>query len=119
MQALIDASLDPQYQPIRNATSGMVFLGTPHRGSAAADIGATVANVAAAAIPGFRILNRDLLKDLRRNSHALAEISGNFSRICASINIHSFFETVPQGGQVVRTYLSSNKLTRVPPECYG
>ncbi|KAK3997963.1 hypothetical protein QBC44DRAFT_303083 [Cladorrhinum sp. PSN332] len=100
-KALIDASLDPQYQSIRNATTGIVFLGTPHRGSAAADLGGTIANVVAAAIPGFRILNRDLLNNLRRNNQTLIEISGNFSRICASINIHSFFETVPQGGQVI------------------
>ncbi|KAK0724579.1 hypothetical protein B0H67DRAFT_108687 [Lasiosphaeris hirsuta] len=97
-KALIDAAIDGTYQSIRNSTSGIIFLGTPHRGSGAADLGSTVASIAAAAIPGFRIFNRDILKDLRRNNTTLAGISSAFSRICVGMTIHSFYETIPQGG---------------------
>ena len=95
--------MDRKFQSILDSTSGIIFLGTPHRGSGAADLGNTVASVAAAAIPGFHVFNRDVLRDLRRNSNTLAGISSTFSRICVGITIHTFFETIPQGGtQLVR-----------------
>jgi hypothetical protein len=31
LQALLNAKEDPKYGSIRNATSGLVFFGTPHR----------------------------------------------------------------------------------------
>ncbi|MCJ1279947.1 Kinesin light chain 3 [Puttea exsequens] len=45
-QALLQARLEPQYHSIRDSTFGLIFLGTPHRGSDKATYGKVLANIA-------------------------------------------------------------------------
>jgi len=96
----VEAQLTARYQSIRATTAGIVFLSTPHQGSRAANIGNVVASVVKAATPGYRLFAQDNLRDLKRDSPALFEISSKFSNICAGISIHTFYETA--GGHQVR-----------------
>jgi len=97
-QALVNAKLDETYHGVAQDTVGVVFLGTPHRGSAMADLGSIAASIAASAMPGLMISNPSALRTLRRNSDILFQIAGQFSNICKDISIHSFHETVPMSG---------------------
>ncbi|KAK5525413.1 hypothetical protein LTR07_002565 [Exophiala xenobiotica] len=45
-QALFQARLEARYQSIKDATLGLIFMGTPHRGSDKATYGKVLANVA-------------------------------------------------------------------------
>jgi hypothetical protein len=96
-QALIEAKLHAPFYSIRERTTGILFLGVPHQGSGMANLGSIVANVVNSAMPpGLgRILNRDILRDLKRNNNVLFGISSQFSNICAGIRIHSFYEIMP------------------------
>ncbi len=78
---------------------GIVFLGTPHRGSGAATLGQVAALIAGAAVPGLKILNRALIKNLERDNEGLFQISNRFSNICGEMRIHSYYET--RGGRMV------------------
>lgn len=57
-------------------------------------------------MPGIRIFNRDVLRDLKSNNHTLFGISSQFSNICSTMTIHSFHETMPLGTTVVRVFLT-------------
>ncbi|KAK0752375.1 hypothetical protein B0T18DRAFT_89581 [Schizothecium vesticola] len=91
--AMIEAQLNPRYLGIRTSTAGIVFLATPHQGSNAANFGNIIAGVANAVTPGISFLNRDMIRDLKKGSPALFEISSKFSNICTGISIHTFYET--------------------------
>jgi hypothetical protein len=92
-QALIEAELLARYRSLRTSTLGIVFLATPHRGSRAADFGSIVASAANMVTPGMRFFNPHILRDLKKGSPALYDISGRFSNICTGIWIHTFYET--------------------------
>jgi len=98
---MIEAQLNPRYLGIRTSTAGIVFLATPHQGSNAANFGNIIAGVANAVTPGISFLNRDMIRDLKKGSPALFEISSKFSNICTGISIHTFYET--GGAHLVRT----------------
>lgn len=100
-EALIAANLNNQFIQISRATVGIVFLGTPHRGSATADVGTLVVNVAKCLTPGLRILYPSAVANLKQNSRVLFQIAGQFSNICSPFTIHSFHETKPLAGQIV------------------
>jgi hypothetical protein len=65
---------DAQRQ-IVNATHAVMFMGVPHDGSDAANLANGVVNVAKM----FFYLNRTALKELKRDSRQLQEISLSFS----------------------------------------
>ena len=88
-------------------------MATPHQGSDAANFGNIVASVVNMVTPGIRIFSRDTLRDLRRDSPALSEISGKFSNICAEISIHTFYET--GGAHLVCVPYIPRPLTLVRP----
>jgi len=46
LQALFKARLEPRYQPIRDATLGIIFFGTPYRGNGKAVYGKALPNMA-------------------------------------------------------------------------
>ena len=75
------------------ATSGICFLGTPHRGSRTASIGKIAFRITKAA--GKRP-NTKILQGLERNSETLDMISDDFSqtieRYRRSLHVHSFRE---------------------------
>ncbi|RYO85060.1 hypothetical protein DL766_005571 [Monosporascus sp. MC13-8B] len=88
------SSHQPQYLSIYASTKGIVFLGTPHRGSEAASWGVIASNTTKLALqgPSERVLrglkpNNELLENLRKTFLQMLE-DGHF-------NIHSFYETHP------------------------
>lgn len=78
-------------------TKLIVFLGTPHRGSDAAEWGKIVANLAQV---GFQDSNKQILRSLEVNSEILDRIHGDFVKIVheKKIKIHSFQESRPLTG---------------------
>ena len=91
-KALLKAFLETRYHGIKDATIGILFLGTPHRGSNMADYGKVLANVASWATnrPSSR-----LLRDLQNNSDTLAHLTSDFKNQLSMYQIASFFELKP------------------------
>lgn len=86
---------------------GVIFLGTPHRGSAAAEIAKTVASIVnkPSTYLGVSIfagsIRADLLKDLAYDSPKLSDISKTFEERAAALLIYSFYESETISGQVI------------------
>jgi hypothetical protein len=97
-QALINAKLNNHFQSIGNNTVGVVFLGTPHRGAGAADLGNIAATIAACVVPGIKVFNPAAVRNLKKNNDTLFQMAGQFSNVCSDITIHSFHETMPVSG---------------------
>ncbi|EON63739.1 hypothetical protein W97_02967 [Coniosporium apollinis CBS 100218] len=96
-RALILAVLDaPEYDSIRSAVTGILFLGTPHHGSGATQypqVLANVVNVALAGSSGFvGRIRTDLIKSLEKDSKVLKSISTNFRNRASKFKIVSFVE---------------------------
>ena len=76
------------------ATSGILFLGTPHQGSSAAEYGTWLA----------RALRNDttLLETLKKNSPTLLEVAQDFEASYSNVDIVCFYERRdgPMGVQV-------------------
>ncbi|EPS39100.1 hypothetical protein H072_7107 [Dactylellina haptotyla CBS 200.50] len=91
--ALVEAQIIPQYQPILTQTAGVIFLGTPHTGSAVmtvADIGAKIAGVM---LPDTIVSkNRKLINCVRKDSGRLFETAGRFANICGDMKIFNMYE---------------------------
>ena len=68
----------PHLAQIFSATRGIIFLGTPHRGSGITSIAKVVASVARVALQNPRL---DLIRDLERDSQTLDRIGDSFGRI--------------------------------------
>ena len=83
------------------ATIGVIFLGTPHRGSTSASMGKWAFEVT-------RVLakkpNTALLRDLERSSETLDRIGQGFSQLIGDkrIKIQSFYEELHMKGLMVR-----------------
>ena len=91
-QALFQARIESQYQSINENTIGIVFLGTPHRGSEKASYGKILANVATV------VMNKPkprLISALQSNSDSLAQLTSNFKHQLPSYQIVSFYEMKP------------------------
>ena len=92
-RALIEASLDLRSVDVLKYASGILFFGTPHRGSSSADSALNLAKIIRV-IPGLRRANQGLLREFRRNSSELNETNQMFNRVAAeSMLIASFYET--------------------------
>ncbi|KAK0729543.1 Alpha/Beta hydrolase protein [Lasiosphaeris hirsuta] len=89
-QALRFANNEPRYSDIAESTRGIVFFGTPHRGSDAATWGNLVAGIMATAF-GTRI-KTSFLKALKPNSRDLMDLSEDFRSIATRYSIASFVE---------------------------
>jgi hypothetical protein len=93
-----------QYKPIWEATKGVLFFGTPHRGSSLAKYGAQLARVPTAL--SMKPTPR-LLEALKAGSLVLSELNDSFSRLMHSKgqnegkSIVSFYETKPMFGGAV------------------
>ena len=82
-----------RYTDITQSSVGVVFVGTPHRGSAHANLGDIIQGIGEAVLPGYGP-NRAVIKSLKKNCDALFQSANNFGNICGEIRIFSFFETV-------------------------
>lgn len=92
VQALILAhEIQKQYSDIVQSCRGIVFLGTPHRGSEVASWANMITAVTKAA-GDLSPLRNDLLRDLRKSSVTLKEISSQFVHRTEGLQILSFVE---------------------------
>ncbi|KAK5260992.1 hypothetical protein LTR40_003095, partial [Exophiala xenobiotica] len=93
--ALFQARLESRYQSIKDATIGLIFLGTPHRGSDKATYGKVLANVAQfiSHKPPPRLLSA-----LQTNSDVLLQLTTNFRFQLPDYEVYSFFELRPMKG---------------------
>lgn len=91
-QALVWAHREPRYQSIKDHTLGIVFFGTPHRGSGKANYGKTLANVAAGVMHKPK---SKLIDALQSNSDTLMTLTREFKFDAPNIQIMTFYETKP------------------------
>ncbi|KAJ9607048.1 hypothetical protein H2200_008120 [Cladophialophora chaetospira] len=94
-QALFQARLETRYQSIKDATLGLIFMGTPHRGSDKATYGKVLASVAQCV--SRRPLPR-LLTALRTNSEVLSRLTTDFRFQLLDYEVCSFYELHPTTG---------------------
>ncbi|KAK7398580.1 hypothetical protein QQX98_012036, partial [Neonectria punicea] len=89
-QAIVSASRQSGYAEIAESTVGVVFLGTPHRGSDAAAWGALIASLTPS---GFSPEGK-ILKDLQEQSGTLIDRLHDFTRwlFVESVPVVCFFE---------------------------
>ena len=66
----------PDLATILDAMQGIIFLGTPHRGSSATALPKLIA-----IIQGFQDVNLDLVQDLERDSQTLDRVGDSFGQI--------------------------------------
>ena len=85
-------SVDQGY--IYKHTKGLLFLGTPHRGSEQTKYADIIAKVATAAL---RQPNKKLVEILRQDSDVLEGQRSSFSAISRDLPIACIYETVPMG----------------------
>ncbi|KAH8728410.1 hypothetical protein GQ44DRAFT_784152 [Phaeosphaeriaceae sp. PMI808] len=90
-KAYILGSTKQQYTDLAAQTKAMVFLATPHRGSAYAQ---TLQNILKS-VPGFS--GKSYVEELVRNSGTLQDINEQFRNICESLLLVSFHETAKTG----------------------
>ncbi|CZR51417.1 uncharacterized protein PAC_01293 [Phialocephala subalpina] len=74
----------PTLGEIYASTIGVIFLGTPHRGSSKENLGEVVANVAKLS---FRQPNKQLLATLKTDSHILENQRDQFTTISSNLSI--------------------------------
>ena len=97
---IIASSTESAWNSIFQNTAGIIFLGTPHRGSSSASG------------PGFRILSflgqilcclgpPLFISLLRANSPSLARTADQFNNVWGSRRIFSFYETKAIRGKLV------------------
>jgi protein SERAC1 len=80
---------DPRAGSIVTSTSGIVFLGTPHRGGNNTAWAKIVTGLATAV---FKDNNARLIEALTRGSEILEHLQDSFSSIGGQFNTPSFFE---------------------------
>ncbi|PYH81327.1 lipa and NB-ARC domain protein [Aspergillus uvarum CBS 121591] len=89
-QALLNAHEDPKYNAIRNNTYGLVFFGTPHRGTKGVELGKIAAKVARFVAKGHA--SNDLLDSLEHNSLFTRQMTSRFSHQLEDYRVISFVE---------------------------
>jgi len=79
------------------ATYGLIFLGTPHRGSSVASLGKIAQDITKIL---WKSPNMSVLRDLEVNSETLDRVGRGFSQILVNslLEIHSFREELPTKG---------------------
>lgn len=91
-QALFGARIEAQYHSLFQNTLGIIFLGTPHRGSEIASYGNILANIAAAVMrkPSSRLTDA-----LQTNSPELLQLTSEFRHQLPNYQVVSFYERKP------------------------
>ncbi|KAI9875725.1 MAG: hypothetical protein M1823_007413, partial [Watsoniomyces obsoletus] len=90
--ALLQARLEPRYEAVRSTTIGIIFFGTPHRGSDKAVYGKVLANVAQTMTrkPPARLVSA-----LQTNSDILLRLTSDFRFQLPQYQVVSFYEQRP------------------------
>ena len=104
LQAYIVGRSDEQYASIVSQIQGMLFLATPHRGSASAD---TLNNILRTT-PGLSA--KLYISELERSSNSLQDINEQFRTTCTNVELVSLYET-----QRTNMGLGVRKLVCSPP----
>ena len=89
------------------STYGVVFLGTPHRGTSQAGLGILAANVCRAML---RDANTSILRSLEQDSEVLERIREAFERMMTRerVKAYSFVEELPTVGVGMVRVLSAS-----------
>jgi hypothetical protein len=87
----------PHLANIFSASRGIIFLGTPHRGSDSSSLSNVVASIAQVALPNANV---DLIRSLERDSQVLDRVRDSFNRILDKrrLSVWSFVEELPMRG---------------------
>ena len=88
-KTLFQAKNDKRYGAIYRGTLGIIFLGTPHRGSKMADYGKVLSNVA---VTFWHTLPSKLVAALRLNSDSLKRLNQDFRHQLPKYEIISFYK---------------------------
>ena len=91
-KALILANNERIYRHLKTATCGIIFLGTPHRGSDYADIATPLTNVIKLTYPRFAT---QIIKSLRKDSFVLQDLADDFRHLHSDFHIVSCYEQKP------------------------
>ena len=92
-QALVWAYMEPQYSNTLEHTLGVVFFGTPHRGSDKAGSYASVLAKTASAV--LYKPSSKLLETLKTNSEKLMDLTSQFKFHIPKVRIITFYEMQP------------------------
>jgi protein SERAC1 len=86
----------PDLATILDATRGIIFLGTPHRGSEVTTLPKLVASI----IQAVQDVNMELIRDVETNSHTLDRIADSFGQIMdrRTFTVFSFEEELAMRG---------------------
>ena len=106
-----ERSSEPAFKDVLDNTKAMAFLSVPHRGSDAAWWGNVGANVLNNVSMG-KLTSNALIKDLKRNSPALMDISRQFVPRSQNLKIYAFYELRKRGPILVGTCFDSHCWSR-------
>lgn len=109
-KAFILGHLEPEFRPLVDRTTSLIFLATPHQGAAIAQ---TLKSLLAL-VPGARPFVDDLLPQ----SATLQSINEDFPRYCSNVQLLSFYETRPMsiGGKKVLIVEKASAVLNLPNE---
>ncbi len=84
--------ISPRYQQLHQRTKNVIFLGVPHRGSAMASMGETLARLASVSL---RDTNKHLLSSLEVEDELLDRINSEFVKMVqlGDFSVYSFQES--------------------------
>ncbi|PMD49359.1 uncharacterized protein K444DRAFT_549306 [Hyaloscypha bicolor E] len=96
-KALVIAKIEDElFDPIRKSVAGILFLGTPHRGSSETQFPMILTSIANLALRGTSrftgAMRSDLIEGLKKDSKSLKEISTSFRNQTRNMKIASFIE---------------------------
>lgn len=94
-QMLVLAKLDDTYSQLGNATYGIAFFGTPHRGGNNARLGDVASTIARGILRNPR---NNLMEALKGDSIFADSLIQNFRHLLEHYHILSFYETQPFKG---------------------
>lgn len=97
--------MEKRYKSISESTIGIIFLGTPHRGSEKAAYGKVLAKIATTVLnkPPPRLVNA-----LQTNSEALMRLTTDFRFQLPRYQVYSFYEMKPM--KMFSTLVSSKMI---------
>ncbi|KAI9462631.1 fungal fruit body lectin-domain-containing protein [Russula earlei] len=91
-QALVFIRNENVYSTLRDVALGVIFLGTPHGGSAHADMAQILVNITRIS---FRANAKQLLTAIKKDSVSLLDLAHSFKEFHSELKIASFCEQLP------------------------